>query len=182
MAKVPFNKLGLKINQDIKVIEYGDIKIEVKQYLPIQQKLTIMGEVLEYSAEDQNFANPIKVETYLQFAVLENYTNLTFTDKLKSDPAKLYDLINSTGFYEEIIKHIPTEEMAALKAGVDAIIESYYKYRCSIYGIIENISNNYQNLNADLMEVANQVKDPEMLSFVKQVLPILGLNNSTETE
>jgi hypothetical protein len=36
MAKLSFNKLGLKINQEVKNVEYADgIVIEIKQYLPI---------------------------------------------------------------------------------------------------------------------------------------------------
>jgi len=51
MAKLSFTKLGLKVNQDIKTIEYNGQNIEIKQYLPIQDKLKLIGDVIMYSAE-----------------------------------------------------------------------------------------------------------------------------------
>jgi len=35
MAKVTFNSLGLKLNQEVKTITIREKNIEVKQYLPI---------------------------------------------------------------------------------------------------------------------------------------------------
>ena len=42
MAKLSFNKLGLKINQEIKTANFGDFIIEVKQYLPVNDKLRLI--------------------------------------------------------------------------------------------------------------------------------------------
>ena len=46
MAKVAFSKLGLKVNQDIKTIEFNGQNIEVKQYLPIQDKLRLISNII----------------------------------------------------------------------------------------------------------------------------------------
>ena len=43
MAKVSLTKLGLKVNQDIKTIEFNEQIIEVKQYLPINNKLELIN-------------------------------------------------------------------------------------------------------------------------------------------
>ena len=42
MAKVSFTKLGLSKNQDIKTFDYNNETVEVKQYLPIDDKLDLM--------------------------------------------------------------------------------------------------------------------------------------------
>ena len=40
MAKIAFSKLEIKkVNNEVKNIQFNDIEIEVKQYLPIQDKL-----------------------------------------------------------------------------------------------------------------------------------------------
>jgi len=49
MAKVTFTKLGLKVNQEIKTIEYNEQVVEIKQYLPIQEKLQLIGRVIEFA-------------------------------------------------------------------------------------------------------------------------------------
>ena len=46
MAKVSFTKLGLSKNQDIKTFDYNNETIEVKQYLPIDDKLDLIATVI----------------------------------------------------------------------------------------------------------------------------------------
>jgi hypothetical protein len=43
MAKVSFSKLGLSKNNTIKNFEYNGQNIEVKQYLPINDKATLVA-------------------------------------------------------------------------------------------------------------------------------------------
>ena len=59
---VTFTKLGLKKNQEIKTIVLNEQSVEVKQYLPMNDKLDLMGKVLTDSQDENNFANPIKIE------------------------------------------------------------------------------------------------------------------------
>ena len=44
--KPTFAKLGLKMNNNIKTILINDQEIEVKQYLPINEKLDLIGSVI----------------------------------------------------------------------------------------------------------------------------------------
>ena len=80
MAKVSFTKLGLKKKEEIKNITINDQVIEVKQYLPISDKINIITNVIENSADDNNFANPVKVEVFANLEIMYAYTNISFTD------------------------------------------------------------------------------------------------------
>jgi hypothetical protein len=51
MAKISFTKLGLKVNQEIKTIEYNGQIIEVKQYLPIQDKLQLISDIINQAMD-----------------------------------------------------------------------------------------------------------------------------------
>ena len=42
MAKLSFTKLGLKLNQEVVEIHHNDQIIEVKQYLPVNDKLELL--------------------------------------------------------------------------------------------------------------------------------------------
>ena len=65
MAKVPFSKFKCKINTDEIPVQIGEETIAVKQYLPIQEKLTLIGRVIEQAHDqDQNFANPLKITVF----------------------------------------------------------------------------------------------------------------------
>ena len=48
MAKVSLTKLGLKVNQDFEMIKFNEQNIEVKQYLPVNEKLELMNKEIIY--------------------------------------------------------------------------------------------------------------------------------------
>lgn len=43
MAKLSFNKLNLKVNTAISEIQYNDQSIEIKEYLPVNEKLEMIS-------------------------------------------------------------------------------------------------------------------------------------------
>ena len=174
MAKVAFTKLGLKVNTDIKTIDFNEQKIEVKQYLPISDKLDLIAKVINLSADDNNFANPIKVEVYSTITIIEAYTNITFTEKQKENITKLYDMISSSGMFNVIAENIPAEELNNLFVGIEDTIEAVYKYRNSLMGIFENITADYSNLNLEATEIQKKLGDPNNMALLRDVLTKLG--------
>ena len=174
MAKVSFTKLGLKKKEEIKNITINDQVIEVKQYLPISDKINIITNVIENSADDNNFANPVKVEVFANLEIMYAYTNISFTDKQKEDPTKLYDLLEENGVIAEVIAAIPENEYALLLGWIDETIEAFYTYRNSIMGIMEQISADYSNLSLDATEIQQKLADPQNLELLKNVMTKLG--------
>lgn len=181
MAKISFTKLGLKLNQEIKTIEYNGQNIEVKQYLPIQDKLKLIGDVIMKSAEqDTNFANPIKANIYKIFGIIENYTNINFTEKQKEDVAKLYDLLKGSGMIDRIFEQIPEMELKAIDEGVEVMIKSFYDYKNSIVGVLDTVSKDYSNTTFDVNAIMNKLQNSQDLDFLKEIAPLLntsGLND-----
>jgi hypothetical protein len=174
MAKLTFNKLGLTKNQDIKTIEFNDQIIEVKQYLPVNDKLTLISDVINLSADENNFANPIKTDIYFYLELVSFYTNITFTDKQKEDPCKLYDLLEGSGLLEQIYLTIPEGERSAISNGVSRSVRAVYDYRNSVYGILDAISTDYNNLDLDATNIQEKIANPENLTLLKDVLTKLG--------
>ena len=174
MARVPFTKLGLKKKEEIKNITINDQVIEVKQYLPISDKINIITNVIENSADDNNFANPVKVEVFANLEIMYAYTNISFTDKQKGDPTKLYDLLEENGIIAEVIAAIPENEYALLLGWIDETIEAFYTYRNSVMGIMEQISADYSNLSLDATEIQQKLADPQNLELLKSVMTKLG--------
>ena len=174
MAKVSFTKLGLKKKEEIKNITINDQIIEVKQYLPISDKINIITNVIENSADDNNFANPVKVEVFANLEIMYAYTNISFTDKQKEDPTKLYDLLEENGVIAEVIAAIPENEYALLLGWIDETIEAFYTYRNSVMGIMEQISTDYSNLSLDATEIQQKLADPQNLELLKSIMTKLG--------
>lgn len=174
MAKLAYSKLGIKTSQEIKTITFNEQVIEVKQYLPIAEKMGIVEIVLEASSEEAKFYNAGKVEAYLILEILFNYTNLTFTEKQKENPAKLYDAVLSSGLVSEVLNVIPDEELIFLRKLVSDTIKSVYSYNNSAMGILDIISQDYSNLNFDATSIQEKLADPENMAFLKSVLTKLG--------
>ena len=174
MAKLSYTKLGLKVNQENGVIFHNDQRIEVKSYLPVNDKLKLISNVINLSADDNNFSNPVKEDVYFALEIIENYTNISFTDKQKEDLTKLYDSFVSTGLYNKIIDMIPEDEIMRLKTGFQASVKAVYDYRNSVMGILDTISTDYSNLDLDAANIHKKIADPDNMTFLKDVLTKLG--------
>ena len=174
MAKVSLTKLGLKVNQDVKSIEFNEQIIEVKQYLPINEKLQLISSVINSAADENNFSNPIKENVFLTLEILYHYTNINFTDKQKEDPVKLYDLVVSSGLVNKVTDLIPEEELDEVINGVAQSVKAIYTYRNSALGILESISQDYSALNLDATEIQQKLADPDNMALLKQILTKLG--------
>lgn len=174
MAKVAFSKLALKKQEDVKIVKIGNFDIEVKQYLPVNEKLNLIARVLNGAHDENNFPNPIKIEVISTLEIIMAYTNISFTDKQKEDIAKLYDLLDSNGIVNIIIAAIPEEEYNFLITGIDDTIKAVYTFQNSILGILETISKDYSNLSLDASKLQQQMANKENLDLLRDILTKLG--------
>lgn len=176
MAKLSFSKLGLKKNNQVINLHYNEEIIEVKAYLPINDKAELVATILNYTLNngENRFPNPIQVEVFTVLECIDKYTNINFTDKQKEDPAKLYDLIISSGLWDLISSNLNVADYTLLLNFIDETIEAYYKYHNSVFGIIEAINRDYEQLNLDATEIQEKLADPENMALLKDVLTKLG--------
>lgn len=175
MAKVPFSKLQAAINgNDCKIFYCNkageEIYYEVKQYLPLKEKLELVSNIINQSVDDNGFYNPMRVKMYMALEVVYAYTNLSFTDKMKEDPFKLYDILISTGIFNDIINCICDKEWPEIQENVWDTIENIYNYRNSVLGILEAVKEDYQGVSFDASEINKNISNPENLELLKQVL------------
>lgn len=176
MAKVSFSKLGLTKNTDIKNFEYNGQNIEVKQYLPINDKASLVASILNYTLNngENRFPNPLQIEVFTMLLVIEKYTNITFTEKQKEDPAKLFDLITGSNLWELILSNLNTNDYGMLLKYIRESISSYYDYHNSIFGILDSINNDYNGLNFDAAEIQKALGDTENMALLRDVISKLG--------
>ena len=170
MAKVPFSKLNLKKIDKVQVVTINGLEVEVKQYLPVAEKLELIANVLNNSADDNNFANPVKTYVLSHLEIIYAYTNLSFTDKQKEDPAKLYDILDTNGIIDSIILAIPPSEYDNLIEDITSTIDAYYKYKNSALGILETATTDYKNLDLEASDIQKKIADPDNLTLLKDVI------------
>lgn len=174
MAKITFTKLGLKVDKENEIINWNDQEIEIKQYLPVNEKLELISRIINNSAEDMKFYNVGKIEIFTTLEIIFAYTNINFTDKQKEDVCKLYDLFMSSDLMDEIFAHIPESELDWISDTVEDTIESIYSYQNSVMGILDAIKNDYSALDLDASEIQKKLADPENLELLKGIMTRLG--------
>ena len=174
MAKITFTKLALKKKEEVRNIKINGNDIEVKQYLPVNDKLDLIARVISGAHDENNFPNPIKIEVIGSIEIIMAYTNITFTDKQKEDIAKLYDILDSNEVIDQVIAAIPEDEYNFLIEGIDETVNAVYAYQNSALGILDTISQDYSNLNLDATEIQKKLADKDNLSLVRDVLTKLG--------
>lgn len=173
-TKPTFAKMGLKINTEVKTVMIGDQEIEVKQYLSVNDKLALIGNVINQASDTNNFSNPVKLDVFTSLEIVFAYTNISFTDKQKEDLVKLYDIMESNGVFDIIIAAIPKVEYKSIIEGVQECSEAIYTYRNSVMGILDIIGSDYSTMNLEATKIQKAIADPQNLSLLKDVLTKLG--------
>lgn len=174
MAKVGFTKLGLKMNQEVNKIVINEQEIEVKQYLPINDKLAFISNVLNNAYDGTNYPNWIKIDMMTDLEMVYTYTNINFTDKQKEDICKLYDLLTCGGVFEAVEKAIPHAELEAVRSSVRTMAHAIYEQKNSVLGILEAVTTDYSNLDLDATAIQQKLADPENMALLKGIMEKLG--------
>ena len=170
MAKITFSKLALTKNTEVATFTWKDQIVEVKQYLPIQEKLDLIASVLNQCQDDNNFINEGKMTLFMNLEVVFRYTNITFTEKQKEDPAKLYDLLAGSGFFDDVFTVLPQSEYKCIIMWLSKTADHIYDYRNSVYGILDALSTDYSNLELDAQKIVDNINNPNTMQVLKGVL------------
>lgn len=174
MAKPTLNKLKLTQKNPVKIITFNEQEIEIKQYISIQDKLTMISEVLAAAADDNKFYNPGKLDMFFALKVIDYYTNLSITEKQRENFIKLYDDFMSSGFYTEVFHAIPEDEVGYVYTVMKESADQIYKYQNSVYGILDAMNTDYDNLSFDIKKLTDQLGNKENVQFLDQVMSKLG--------
>ena len=181
MAKVTFSSLKLKVDNSVKEFDFNGAKIEVKQYLPIEDKNDLIQIALQKSEEDGIY-NETKLEMYFNLNLIYLYTNITFTEKQKEDEAKLYDLLESNGLVTSIIQNIDSKEYESLLDYLTKIKEATLKYKTTaaalLQSVIRDLPANAQAA-ADIIENFNPENFQNVMNIV-QMANTSGMNNENQ--
>ena len=156
--KITFDKLKNKeVPLKIKAFQLNGETIEVKEYLPINDKL-----------------NPVQMDVYTTLEIVYAYSNIKFTEEEKANPAALYDELEKYDIANKVIAAIPETEYKFIIEGVEETIAAYYAYQNSVLGILENVSKDYSALNFDATELQKKMSDPTQLTLLKNIMDKLG--------
>ncbi len=171
MNKITYSNLKLKQKEDIKEIDFNGNKIEVKQYLPINDAIDLVDITLQNSKED-NLYNPLKVDMYYHLYLIYLMTNITFTDKQKENEEKLYDVLLSNGLIDQVIAEIPESIYTGLLNKIEEKIQIELQYNTTAAAIIKNIINELPKnaqIASDIVENFDKEKFQNVIDFARSI-------------
>ena len=174
MAKVAFSKLGLKKTEEVEVIEWNEQKIEVKQYLPIEDKLDMIANIINQSADYNGYYNPARIYIFTILEMIDYYTNISLTEKQKADVFKTFDLFVNSGLSAAIFDKINPYEYNQIKNWVHELINSIYVYKNSVVGIMDTIKEDFNLMDLDTEKLVERLGNKENIEFIKELLNKMG--------
>ena len=174
MAKVAFSKLGLKKTEEIEVIEWNEQKIEVKQYLPIEDKLDMIANIINQSADYNGYYNPARIYIFTILEMIDYYTNISLTEKQKADVFKTFDLFVNSGLSAAIFDKINPYEYNQIKNWVHELINSIYVYKNSVVGIMDTIKEDFNLMDLDTEKLVERLGNKENIEFINELLNKMG--------
>lgn len=135
-----FSELNLKVNTAAKVIPlYPDDSavIQVYQYLPVEDKNSLINLALQNSKENGVY-NLVKLDMYFNLYMVYLYTDLEFTVEEKDDPAMLYDILQSNGVFRTVKHAMNPEEYAYLHDNLFDTLTRKEKYSNTIASVLHD--------------------------------------------
>lgn len=162
MSNIEFKSLNLKRNDSIRVIKINDDEIEVKQYLPIEDKIDLVQIALQQAETDFGY-NTMLVDVYFYLYIVYFYSNIQFTDEEKAQPLELFDILSSNDVISAVAAAIPSEEFEDIKEYIDTQFEMNTKFKSSslylLNILIDKIKEATKYLNEnDYEKILNGIK------------------------
>ena len=171
MSKI---KLNLTTNYSTKQIEYNNTTIEVKTYLPIEDKLNIIELVLQECMEN-GFVNQVKVDAMVGVLMCAKYTNIDFEEYFE-DIYNLYDIVKTTDLIDLVLS-VCEKDYIELVSLLEIMIDKYEDYLQSFNGVATTF---IDNIPKKISEIANELEDfnPEKLEELFNVIKEVGGNGT----
>ena len=171
MAKISLTKLNKIKSLEPVDIKIGEETISVVQYLPLEKKLTIMQNIIEQAGNnEEGFYNIVKLTVFYTIEMLRAYTNISFTEKQLEDPQKLYDIIVLNKIWDTVKQSIPEDEVNYLWENTCTLAREITNYNHSALGILNLLSNDYDNLSLDTTDMANKLSNVDNLKMLREIL------------
>lgn len=174
MAKISFNKITPIKKVEPKNIMIGENEIIIEQYLPMEDKAAFVERILNAVIDDTGFINPMRLDVMFNIELVKTYTNISITDKMMENPAKVYDLLVLNNILSEVLSNIPEEEYEDLFSHVSECAEHTVGYLNSFAGMIKNITENYNTTEMNVENIMNTLGDPKQIGLVKDILDKIG--------
>lgn len=166
MSKVSYANLKLKTDTSVKTFKFKDTEVEILNYLPLEDKISLIDIVLQ-NCKQNGVYSAIRVDAMFHLYLVFMYTNLSFTEKQREDEMKIYDTLKSNGFIEEMLKNMNEDEYKDLIECLNDQIETELKYTTTAASVINKLVDDLPRNAEAAMKIVDNF-DPDKFAAVKQ--------------
>lgn len=162
-----YSDLKLSINNEVITTTVNEVEIEVRRYLPIEDKIDLI-EVALQKAEENGIYNEMKLAMYFDLYIIYMYTNLEFTDEEKMNEYKLYNELESNGVISAVLGTL--EEYEILFHYLNIMKEAKMRYKTSAAAMIQTfIQDMPRNAEAmsEIVDNFDKEKYKEVVEFAQ---------------
>lgn len=106
---VKYSELKLSINNEQSPILINGQEILIKNYLPVDKKAAVVS-LSTRGANVNGIIDEILMDAYLHVLIVENYTNIDFSEGELEDILKIFDELQSSGSLDIIIGSLDPSE------------------------------------------------------------------------
>ena len=185
MAKIKVGELRnlqKELINDIRIINFKGLDIEIKQYLPITKKLELASVIYHNCTDDEDgklVVNKTTRDIVSVYFIAHYYTNLT----LPQDVFEGYDLLISMGLYDTIKENIQ-DEVNRVEEMVDNMVAKElfaYEQKNSITYIIKQLLEELidntptpEETKKFIEEVSKELEnfDPKKMKYVNEFMKL----------
>lgn len=144
-----------------------DFQIQVKEYLPVEDKIDLIQTALQKSEEDGIY-NEMKLDVFFSLNIVYLYTNIEFSQEDREDEFKLYDKLEHEEFFEKVISLMGQNEYSLLFDWLEQTKEQSLKYKNTAAAVLRTFVTDLPKNAAAAKEIIDQFdpnKYPEVINF-----------------
>lgn len=134
-----YKDLGLRLNTDTYFIDVQGNRINIKKYLPINDKKDLIEITLQKAEQTDGTYNEILIDMYFNLYLVYLYSDIVFSDEDREDEMRLYDELESSGLLERIVDKIPDSEYNILIKYLEDMEKSSLSYKHSAAAMVQKL-------------------------------------------
>lgn len=165
------DKISYQDKIENKEITYDGQTFNVRSWIPMEDKLALIGNIINASIDDNTFYNPARLHIFYVMNMVKEYTDIDFKEM---NIMYAYDLLDVSGLWDIIEKYIDENEINFIKQNIKETITNIYAYKNSVLGMIDAMNQKSEDLKVDGEALQKVIGNPENLTLVKQILDNLG--------
>lgn len=170
MDKILFKDLKISERDfGTKEFKIGNNVITVKQYLSVEDKMSLISEVINNAVDNSTIIQPTMLEVLTDVIIVKYYTNIDFVDE-ELTFGQLYDILETNGIIESVVELIPEDDYKFIMRNITETSKTINTYLHSALSLIRKAAEEYNDINIDIDNLRAKMADPQFLSLIKGVM------------